>query len=66
MTVYGNSDACVLAVPSMDLRVQAAVSQAVETVGFSVMGTGLCIGRGLEVCKRLEQRRVFSEHHVGC
>ena len=36
-TVYGNSDACVLAVPSMDLRVQAAVSQAVETAGFSVI-----------------------------
>ena len=33
-TVYGNSDACVLAVPSMDLRVQAAVSQAVETAGL--------------------------------
>lgn len=36
-TVYGNCDACVLAVPSMDLRVQAAVSQAVETAGFSVI-----------------------------
>ena len=37
VTVYGNCDACVLAVPSMDLRVQAAVSQAVETAGFSVI-----------------------------
>ena len=37
VTVYGNSDVCVLAVPSMDLRVQAAVSQAVETAGFSVI-----------------------------
>ena len=36
-TVYGNYDVCVLAVPSMDLRVQAAVSQAVETAGFSVI-----------------------------
>ena len=36
-TVYGNCDTCVLAVPSMDLRVQAAVSQAVETAGFSVI-----------------------------
>lgn len=36
-TVYGNCDVCVLAVPSMDLRVQAAVSQAVETAGFSVI-----------------------------
>ena len=33
-TVYGNCDTCVLAVPSMDLRVQAAVSQAVETAGL--------------------------------
>ena len=37
VTVYGNCDACVLAVPSMDLRVQAAVGQAVETAGFSVI-----------------------------
>ena len=37
VTVYGNCDTCVLAVPSMDLRVQAAVSQAVETAGFSVI-----------------------------
>ena len=66
-TVYGNCDTCVLAVPSMDLRVQAAVSQAVETAGFSVIRVlHFALAGALRFCKGLEQRRVFSEHHVGC
>lgn len=36
-TAYGVCDACVLTVPSMDLRVQAAVGQAVEAAGFTVI-----------------------------
>ena len=36
-TAYGACDTCVLTVPAMDLRVQAAVSQAVETAGFTVV-----------------------------
>lgn len=35
-TAYGACDRCVLTIPSMDLRVQAAISQAVEAAGFTV------------------------------
>ena len=35
-TAYGACDRCVLTIPSMDLRGQAAISQAVEAAGFTV------------------------------
>lgn len=67
VTVYGNCDTCVACSP-IDGSPCAGGGQSGrgDSRVFRDTGTGLCIGRGLEVCKGLEQRRVFSEHHVGC
>ena len=67
MTVYGNCDTCVLAVPSMDLRVQAAVSQAVETAGFSVIRVlDFALAGALRFAKDWSKEGYFLQHHVGC